>query len=106
MAPDLRRGGRAPERRAEALDPDALRDVLGGPSRHPAEADRPHPRVPPWARAGRSLVAGRDRAERGVGGSGRAACTDGGDGLPGAEAPRVVWLEDLDRVPRGEPASL
>src|SRR2546428_468151 len=106
MASDLRGGGRPPERRAEALDPSALRDVGSGLGTPPEEEDRPHPGVPPWARADRALVARRDRAERRVGGGVRAARADGGDGLPGIEVPRDVRREQSDRLPRRDVASL
>src|SRR5713101_2869716 len=106
MATHLRGGGGAAERCPEALDPDALRHVRRGLARHPAKADRPHSRVPPWPRPDRPLVARRDRAERGVRGGVRPTGADGGDRLPSEKVPRDVRREQPDRLSRRNPTSL
>src|SRR6058998_2692053 len=106
MASDLGGGGRTAERRTEAVDPDALRDLGRRPRRYPAKADRPHPRVPARARADRPLAARRNRAERGVS---RGMCetrTSGRDGIPRTEVPRDVRREQSDRISGGDFASL
>src|SRR2546428_12439658 len=106
MASDLGGGGRTAERRTEAVDPDALRDLRRRPRRYPAKADRPHPRVPARTRADRPLAARRDGPERRVSRDVCATRTPGRDGIPRTEVPRDVRREQLDRVPGGDFASL
>src|SRR2546430_8648804 len=98
MASDLGGGGRIAERRAEALDPDALRDLRRCRRGDSAKTDRPHPRVPPWTRADRPLAARWERPKRRVPRGVCAAGTSRRDGIPRTEVPRDVRREQLDRV--------
>src|SRR5436309_11273288 len=95
MASDLGGGGRIAERRAEALDPDALRDLRRRPRGDPAKTDRPHSRVPAWARADRPLAARWDRPKRRVSRGVCAARIVGRDGIPGTEVPQMYAGNNL-----------
>src|SRR3989442_2175187 len=105
MASDLGGGGRIAERRAEALDPDALRDLRRRPRGDPAKTDRPHPRVPAWAPADRPLAARWDRPKRRHSRSLRPARIVRREGIPGTEPTRDVSPKQSDRVSGGGASS-